>query len=74
MKVLRKSVMRLQHHDEGQIGSRDRRDMNQRSEGRNRSFKDFIVDMLRVMHKMRRESPVDFQIFCVTVYVMTKVR
>lgn len=44
LKVLRKSITRLQHHDEEQIGSGDRRDMNQRSEGRSRVFKDFIVE------------------------------
>lgn len=56
LKVLRKSVMSFQHRDEGQIGSRDRRDMDQRSEGRrSRIFKDFIMDMLSVMQKMRRE-------------------
>lgn len=44
MKVLRKSVTRLQHHNEEQIGSEDRRDMNQTSEGRNRIFKDLIVE------------------------------
>lgn len=55
--------MRLQHYHEGQIRSRDRRVMDQRSEGKSRIFKDFIVNMLRVMQKVRRKSLVDVHVF-----------
>ena len=59
----------FEHHNEGQTGNGDGRDMNQRSEGRRRFAKDFIVDMVGTMQRMRRESLVDLQIFCVTVWM-----
>lgn len=35
--------------------------------------KDFIVDMVGTMQRMRRESLVDLQILCVTVWMITKI-
>lgn len=47
--------------------------MNQRSERRNRFFKDFIMEMVEILQKMRREHLVDFQIFYVIMWIRVRL-
>lgn len=78
MKDAGKPVMRpqqgFQNHGEGPPDSRGGRAVNQRSEGRSRISKDFIMDVVGTRWRMRKESPVDFQTLYVIVWVITKDR
>lgn len=47
--------------------------MNQRSEKRNRFSKDFIMEMVEILQKMRREHLVDFQIFYVIMWIRVRL-
>ena len=47
--------------------------MNQRSEKRNRFSKDFIMERVEILQKMRREHLVDFQIFYVIMWIRVRL-